>query len=137
MPEWLQTVLVSVLSVGFVGAVAKGYALIAARRQKSRTETAKTTHAQNRETRSDEIGVLQQSIEDFRNDRDALKRELSDQRDYFEKRISARDKEINTLKDHHTACLVELERQREREKHMEERIGHLETQIAGLTGKGT
>jgi chromosome segregation ATPase len=110
MPEWLKTVIVSILSASFVGAVAVAYVKIAARRQKSRTETAKTTHTQNRETRSDEIGVLQQSIEDFRNDRDALKRELSDQRDYFEKRISAREKALAEIKDLYTAALVKMER---------------------------
>jgi len=152
MTEWLSHAITAVCTASFVAAVGKVYVTGVLARHKTQMEQVLAQHkvkieqdaadaVQRREDRQNEITVLHQSIDELRGDRDALKREMGEQRAYFESRANRRDKEINDLKSEHTACLVAMAEAKQSERwlaeqnaRLTERVRTLEAEVAQLRG---
>ncbi len=99
--DWVTHLITALISGGTVGAIFAGY-----------LKLTNAWHEQRRQVRGDEIDVLHNSIAELRTDRDQLQVEVRDNR-------RAWDKELNKLRSEHSACLLEQERQRGENRHLQ------------------
>lgn len=79
-----------------------------------------------KEVRQDEVSVLHQSIAELRIDRDAIRQELRELHVTRETERKAREIDLGNLRDEHTACLLNQERQALKIQALEDKIVILE-----------
>jgi chromosome segregation ATPase len=118
--DW-NSVAASVLSASFVAALSYAYIRIHNARFGSQ-----------RQTRLDEIGVLQDTLNKARSDIDTLRKELIEARAQYAGEAKAKDKELLDLKDEHTAVLVEAEGFRKTVDYLTNRVADKDAEIAAL-----
>jgi predicted RNase H-like nuclease (RuvC/YqgF family) len=118
--DWADHAITGLLSGSFVAAVIGGL-----------VTWSNARHKQQRENRADEVGVLHQTIAEFRVDRDRDKEEMARQ-----------GKDLGELKDNYTACLLNCERVKQENlylrrdnRELTERIQALEGQVKDLQRK--
>lgn len=114
--EWVEKVLIAVISGGGALALAKAYIVVSGHR-----------HKIGREDRGDEIDVLHGTIADLRKEKEECKSEGD-----------AARKALSDLRSEHTACLMKQQEvraenrwYREKIQALEERVKYLEDQLKG------
>jgi chromosome segregation ATPase len=123
MPEWASHAITGLASAAGLAALAAAYVRIFGAR-----------HGWRRQDRQDGVDVLQMAIRDLRRDRDATKTEFTAYR-------TTMAHEMAELKSEHTACLLAAEglrvtvgHLRQENEEQEQRITHLEAEVARLRG---
>lgn len=106
--EWSH-ILTAAVTSSVISALFAGYLKLVEKR-----------HQNRREDRTDEVGVLYQQIKELRADNARLLRRLDD-----------RDEDVRSLKDEHTACLLEQERIRGEVAVLKHTLAELSAQLGG------
>ncbi len=128
MSDWSEKVLTVLISnlvtAGFVTALFKGWLSFKKVSHEQNRVDKIEDHKLRRIDRKDEIAILHESIAELRRDRDHIQKDLAE-----------KDKIIAELRDEHTACLVEQERQRNRADYLQQENEDLQVRVSKLEQK--